>query len=157
MNYVPDINEQIGYLRSRAIGTLVYECTQVFLEHEEEILAGTFQKPLIQCVQSHVAQAYQHCSDVAFAKIYNSSDVVDIEVAGYQIITVLLQKFIDAVIHPNRSYSKLLLNRVPAQYDTRAEGVYARILSVLDYISGMTDVYALDLYRKIYGMSLPSL
>lgn len=157
LNYVPDINEQIGYLRSRAIGTLVFECTKVFLEHEEEILAGTFQKPLIQCVAPHVAQAYQHCSDVAFSRIYNSSDVVDIEVAGYQIITVLLQKFIDAVIHPNRTYSQLLLNRVPAQYDTRAEGVYTRILSVLDYISGMTDVYALDLYRKIYGMSLPSL
>ncbi len=157
LNYVSDINEQIGYLRSRAIGTLVYECTKVFLEHEEEILTGTFQKPLIQCVAPHIEQAYQHCSDVAFARIYNSSDVVDIEVAGYQIITVLLQKFIDAVIHPNRTYSKLLLNRVPSQYDTRAEGVYARILSVLDYISGMTDVYALDLYRKIYGMSLPSL
>ena len=157
LTYVPDINEQIGYLRSRAIGKLVYECTQVFLEHEEEILAGTFQKPLIQCVQSHVVQAYQHCTEVAISRIYNSSDVVDIEVAGYQIITALLQKFIDAVIHPNRSYSKLLLNRVPAQYDTHAEGVYSRILSILDYISGMTDVYALDLYRKIYGMSLPSL
>ena len=157
LNYVPDINEQIGYLRSRVIGTLVYECTKVFLEHEEEILAGTFQKPLIQCVKPHIEQAYQHCTDVAVARIYNSSDVVDIEVAGYQIITVLLQKFIDAVIHPNRTYSQLLLNRVPAQYDTRAESVYTRILSVLDYISGMTDVYALDLYRKIYVMSLPSL
>jgi dGTPase len=157
LQYVPDINEQIGYLRSRAIGTLVYECTQVFLEHEEEILAGTYQKPLIQGIPTHEAQAYQHCSDVAFARIYNSSDVVDIELAGYQIITVLLQKLIDAVLHPSRAYSRLLLDRIPAQYDTRSESVYIRILSVLDYISGMTDVYALDLYRKIYGMSLPSL
>ena len=157
LKYVSDINEQIGYLRSRAIGTLVYECTQVFLQHEEEMLAGTFHKPLIQCVGDTPAQAYQHCSDVAFSRIYRSSDVVDIEVAGYQIITALLDKFIDAVTHPQRSYSRLLLDRIPAQYDTRAEGVYTRIMSVLDYVSGMTDVYALDLYRKIYGMSLPSL
>lgn len=157
LTYFSDINEQVAYLRSRAIGLLVYECTQVFLAHEEEILRGQFQQPLLQCVSPHVAQAYQQCSDMAFSKIYRSRDVVDIEVAGYQIITLLLERFLDAVIHPQRSYSKLLLDRVPDQYETRSESIYTRILSVLDYISGMTDVYALDLYRKIYGMSLPSL
>jgi dGTPase len=64
---------------------------------------------------------------------------------------------LDAVIHPEKSYSRLLLDRIPAQYETRADDAYTRILAILDYISGMTDVYALDLYRKIYGMSLPSL
>lgn len=157
LTHLSDINEQIGYLRSRAIGSLVYLCTQVFVEHEEEILNGTFSKPLIQCIPAHQQQAYKHCTEVAVERIYKSKDVVDIEVAGHQIITALLDKFTDAVIHPNRSYSRLLLDRIPVQYDTRAEGVYPRLLSVLDYVSGMTDVYALDLYRKIYGMSLPSL
>ena len=157
LKYVPDINEQIGYLRSHVIGTLVYECTEAFLQHEEEILAGTFKKPLINCVSDVPARAYAHCSEVAFGRIYNSSDVVDIEVAGHQIITTLLDKMINAVLNPERSYSRLLLDRIPLQYETRAEGVYPRIMAVLDYISGMTDVYALDLYRKIFGMSLPSL
>ncbi len=157
LTHVPDINEQIGYLRSRAIGTLVYECAEAFLAHEEEILQGTFHKPLIDCVSRTPAGAYAHCSKVAFKRIYNSSDVVDIEVAGYQIITTLLDKMINAVLNPDRSYSRLLLDRIPSQYETRAEGVYPRIMAVLDYISGMTDVYALDLYRKIFGMSLPSL
>ena len=157
LKYVPDINEQIGYLRSRVIGSLVFDCTRVFLDHEEEILAGTFQKPLIQCIDTVPMQAYQHCTEVAVSKIYSSKDVVDIEVAGYQIITALLEKFIDAVTHPQRSYSRLLIDRIPQQYDTHAESVYARIMAVLDFVSSMTDVYALDLYRKIYGMSLPSL
>ena len=157
LTHVPDINEQIGYLRSRAIGTLVFECSQAFLAHEEEILQGTFHQPLIDCISEVPAKAYAHCSDVAFSRIYNSSDVVDIEVAGYQIITTLLDKMINAVLNPDRSYSRLLLDRIPLQYETRVEGVYPRIMAVLDYISGMTDVYALDLYRKIFGMSLPSL
>ncbi len=157
LTHVPDINEQIGYLRSRAIGTLVFECSQAFLAHEEEILQGTFHCPLIDCISEVPAHAYAHCSDVAFSRIYNSSDVVDIEVAGYQIITTLLDKMINAVLNPDRSYSRLLLDRIPLQYETRVEGVYPRIMAVLDYISGMTDVYALDLYRKIFGMSLPSL
>ena len=157
ITHVPDINEQIGYLRSRVIGTLVYECTEAFLAHEEEILQGTFQKPLINYVGQTPAEAYAHCSKVAFSRIYNSSDVVDIEVAGYQIITTLLDKLVNAVLNPERSYSRLLIDRIPLQYETRATGVYERIMAVLDYVSGMTDVYALDLYRKIFGMSLPSL
>ena len=56
----------------------------------------------------------------------------------------------------DHAYSKLLLQRIPEQYDTNAPTVYGKVQCVLDYISGMTDVYALDLYRKITGMSLPA-
>ncbi len=61
----------------------------------------------------------------------------------------------EAVMNPEHSYSKLLLKRIPEQYDVNATTTYGKIQCVLDYISGMTDVYALDLYRKITGMSLP--
>ena len=47
--------------------------------------------------------------------------------------------------------------RIPQQYETDAPTDYGRLMAVLDYVSGMTDVYALDLYRKITGMSMPSL
>ena len=157
LGHIADHNEQVAYLRSRVIGLLVNECSEVFNRHEEEILEGRFEGALIDHITLLASDAYRHCSDVAYEKIYCASDVVDIEVAGYQIISVLLDKLLDAVIHPHKAYSKLLLDRVPSQYEIRAESVYVRILAVLDYISGMTDVYALDLYRKIYGMSLPSL
>lgn len=157
MGYIDDANERVAYLRSRVIGLLVHECSEAFIQHEEEILEGKFTTPLIDCISETPKQAYAYCSKVAFKKIYNSSDVVDIEVAGHQIISVLLDKLLDAVINPQKSYSKLLLDRIPSQYETTADSAYVRIMSILDYISGMTDVYALDLYRKIYGMSLPSL
>ena len=81
---------------------------------------------------------------------------MDIELAGNRIITELLDKLIDAVRFPEKAYSQLLLNKVPQQYETRAESLYGKLQAVVDYISGMTDVYALDLYRKINGMSLPA-
>lgn len=157
LQYVSDSNEQVAYLRSRVIGLLVYECSEAFIAHDEEILEGSFMTPLIDLISETPKQAYAHCSKVAVKKIYNSSDVVDIEVAGHQIISVLLDKLLDAVINPQKSYSKLLLDRIPDQYETTDESPYVRIMSIMDYISGMTDVYALDLYRKIFGMSLPSL
>ena len=154
---VTDINEQIAYLRSSAIGVLVKECTRVFLEHETEILEGQFNSTLIREMQPSVKEAYANCSKTAFAKIYTSKDVVDIELAGYQVITTLIDLMIDAVRYPDKAYSQLLINRVSQQYDILAPTLYGRIQGVLDYISGMTDVYALDLYRKINGNSLPAL
>lgn len=55
---------------------------------------------------------------------------------------------IDAVCSPEKAYSQLLINRVSGQYNIKAPALYERIQAVLDYISGMTDVFALDLYRK---------
>lgn len=62
----------------------------------------------------------------------------------------------DAIQNSDKAYSQLLLRRVPEQYEVHDKSLYIKTLAILDYISGMTDVYALDLYRKITGMSLPA-
>jgi dGTPase len=157
MNYVEDVNEKVSYLRSSVIGLLVDECAQYFIENEELILRGELKGELIDHITDTPANAYRACSETAFARIYHSPEVIDIELAGYQIISTLLDKLLYSVFNPSEAYSKLFLNRVPMQYDMSAESDYEKIQAVLDYISGMTDVYALDLYRKINGMSLPIL
>lgn len=81
--------------------------------------------------------------------------VLDIELSGYKIMATLMEVFIDAAVNPSRFYSKQLLRRVSSQYDIENESLEERIMAVLDYISGMTDIYALDIYQKINGISLP--
>jgi dGTPase len=152
---VTDLSEQVNCFRSFAIGKLERSCVEVFVEHESEILAGTFKGELIEHVHPQVKAAYEHCVTTSFKKIYCSKEVVDIELAGYEVISTLLNVLIQAVLYPENAYSRILLNRIPSQYETDAPTVYGRIISVLDYVSGMTDVYALDLYQKIKGMSLP--
>ena len=156
MEYVHDVNEQIAYLRSSVIGLLVDECVKVFLDKEEDILKGKGPKSLIKEISSQANEAYKISTSVSFKRIYRAKDVVDIELAGHRIIGFLLDKFITAIQNPEANYSKLLLGRIPDQFETNAESLYERILAVLDFVSGMTDVYALDLYRKITGMSLPT-
>jgi dGTPase len=155
-SFVSDGNEQIAYLRATVIGILVAECTRVFVEHEEEILEGTFEGTLIERINPCLSEAYNQCSKTAFEKIYRSRDVVDIELAGFHVISTLLELMIDAVQSPEKAYSQLLINRVSSQYDIKAPTLYGRIQAVLDYISGMTDVFALDLFRKIKGNGLPA-
>lgn len=156
LNMVTDHNEQIAYLRSKVIGILIDECADAFMRHEEEILKGTFSEPLIKHTSERCRQAYKRCSEVAVQKIYRSRDVLDIELAGFRIINTLIELMIDAVTQPDKAYSRLLIDRVSSQYDLHAPTLYGKIQAVFDYLSGMTDVYALDLYRKINGNSLPA-
>lgn len=156
MCHIDDVNEKIGYLRSCAVGELVRECAEVFVDNEDAILSGTFKGELIDHIGEIARAGYKHCSKVAYEKIYNAADVVDIELAGNQIINFLMERLLDAVLYPQKNYSQLLLSKFPSQYDVNAPTSFGKVQAVLDHISGMTDVYALDLYRKLNGMSLPA-
>ena len=156
MDKVEDPNEKIGYLRSCVIGTLVKQCARTFVDNEPAILAGEFEGSLLDNIALHEREGYRRCSALAWDKIYRASDVVDVELAGNRIITFLMEKLIHAVRYPELNYSALLLSKVSEQYDIEAPTLFGKIQAVLDHISGMTDVYALDLYRKLYGMSLPA-
>ncbi len=156
MSHVDDSNEKIAYLRSCVIGVLVACCAKAFVAHEDEILSGTFSGSLLAHVNQLEADSYRKCTKLSWDKIYRASDVVDIELAGNRIITFLLEKLVHAVRYPSLNYSKLLLSKVPQQYDVAAPTLYGRVQAVVDHVSAMTDVYALDLYRKLNGMSLPA-
>lgn len=154
---VSDINERIAYLRTVIIGILVKGVATTFVNYEEDILLGKFNQDLISHLPNKIKEAYQTCKKTAYAKIYRSKEVTDIELAGYKIIRSLLNYYIDAVKNPDQIYSKLLLEKVPSQYAIRSESLDLRVQAILDYVSGMTDIYALDLYRKINGHSLPAI
>ena len=150
-----DENEKVVYMRASVIGKLENECVAAFLAHEEEILAGTFEGSLIDHISERQKKAYKECEKISYSKIYQSKPVLDIELSGYQIMATLMKVFIEAAVNPSRFYSKQLLRRVSSQYDIENENLEERIMAVLDYISGMTDIYALDIYQKINGISLP--
>lgn len=154
---VYDVNEQVVYLRSSVINTLEGECVRAFVDNEQAILDGKLSGSLIQLIDETPLHAYNECVNTSYRHIYHSKDVVDIELAGFRVMTFLVHEMVEAAMHPERAYSQLLLNRVSRQYQLRAPRLYDRLMAVLDYITGMTDVFALDLYRKINGMSLPSI
>lgn len=151
-----DTDDRIVYYRSCVINALERACVQIFLDHEQEILEGRFSGSLIDHLPFRLHEAYHRCEQTAKGRIYCCKEVADVDLAGYHIIYTLLELMTDAVMAPGKAYSSLLLAQVPSQYEVGAARVGDRLMAVLDYLSGMTDVYALDLYRKINGHSLPS-
>lgn len=156
MGRLQDPNEQIGYLRSNVIGAMVNDCAGVFVEGENRFMGGDERGALTEKMSPRLRNAYKICSDIAKYRIYRSPEVVDIEIAGNRILTYLLEEMTEAAFHPDRNFSRLLFEKAPAQYAMRDPDFYKRIQGVLDHVSGMTDVYALNLYRQLKGLTLPA-
>lgn len=154
MENVADPNEQISYLRSAVIGRLVEVAAETFVKNEEAILSGCFSGSLIDNIPAREHAAYGRCNALSWDRIYKAPDVVDIDLAGTSIISFLMEKLVHAVRNPHLNYSQLLLSRVPQQYEVNHPTLYGKVQAVVDHVSGMTDVYALDLYRRLNGMNL---
>ena len=101
--------------------------------------------------------ALEEINKVTVKKIYNHETVVKIELAGYEVMNALLQSFIPAVLKEDPSHrEKKILKLLPQQFRGENETPYEKALSVLDFISGMTDSYAMELYKNLRGISLPT-
>ena len=153
--HVTDPNEKVVYMRACVIGLLESECVQAFIHNEEQILAGTFTGSLIDHISPLQREAYKRCASLSVERIYKSKPVLDVELSGYKIMETLMEQMVRAVMNPERYYSQQLIGRVSSQYDINADDLETRLMAVIDYIAGMTDVYALDVYQKINGISLP--
>ncbi|MCK9562241.1 MAG: deoxyguanosinetriphosphate triphosphohydrolase [Bacteroidales bacterium] len=153
LSEVSDENEQIVILRSRTINKLIEDCALVFWEHYEDIMNGVFYSSLTKNLTGSSKHALQEISLLATEKIYNSKEVVEIQIAGHRILGELLHEFVSAIRNNDSLYTTQLLRLLPTQLRCESDNTYHQIMSVIDYISGMTDVYALEIYRKIKGIS----
>ncbi|WP_409151499.1 deoxyguanosinetriphosphate triphosphohydrolase [Sphingobacterium sp. BS-2] len=153
-----DTASRVSLLRAKAINTLIWACAKVFVENQEKFLKGTFEKPLMDALDPDIVQHMKVISKISVARIYNAPTVVQIEIAGFKVMNALLEEFVPAYLKSNKSmFDKKLVAMIPEQFHTDRDDTYSKIRAVLDFVSGMTDVYAVELYRKIQGISIASL
>ncbi len=155
---VTDKNERIAFLRAGIINKLIHACSAIFCENYDAILSGDFGSGLIKNLSGANKVAYDKCTDLAYERIYHTDIVTQIQIAGFKILGTILKEYTDAVLKPETYYARNLLAVMPGQYQvSKEDSMYTKIQTVVDYVSGMTDSYALNLYRKIKGIELPEL
>ena len=154
---VSDPNEQISYLRAGIIGKLASACFDAFEKNYDEIMTGSFEGSLLKNISPELKAAMGKVQQLSVSRIYSHRSVVEIEIAGYKIIGTLMEVFCDAILNPGSDLHRKINALMPAQFCPLKNSNYAKIQSVVDFISGMTDNYALDLYRKIKGINLPGI
>ena len=155
--------EKIEYLRAKVISEAINEVLSCFLDHEAEMMAGRFDEPLM----NHIAkrEEMERLIEVAMDKIYCAPEVVEIETAGFQVVSELLERFIqildDIAEHGQGASprSQMMVRLIPVQFvganRLPVQDAYTRLLRLTDFVSGMTDSYAVSLYKKLTGISLP--
>lgn len=151
---VQDTNEQVAYLRASVIGRLIQETAQVFIDNHDQILEGEYSQSLIKGLQGRSHEAFETCKKLAIRQIYNHSSVVKIELTGFNVLGTLLDEFITAIFSPESDYSQKILSILPSQFNVEGHSFYKKSMSVVDFVSGMTDLYAVDLYKDIKGLNL---
>lgn len=157
LSEMEDDDAKITLMRAKSISTLIGQCSQVFYNNQEAILSGDFNKSLLDAIQEPFLSIMKYIERISIKKIYNYSSVVQIEVAGYKVMGGLLEEFIPAYLNNESKYHRKLVELIPNQFKTKATDDYTKILCVLDFVSGMTDIYAVEMFRKIKGISFPSM
>jgi len=152
-----DDDAKVSLMRAKAINTLIWECSNTFYRNQQVILDGNYNKSLTDDMPARYLPAWKNIEKISIQKIYNSSSVIQKEVAGYKVMAGLLEEFVPALLHNDTHYYKKLVQLIPQQFHTENTDTYSKILSVLDFVSGMTDLYAVEMYSKIKGISFPSL
>lgn len=150
-------SDQLAYLRAKAIGQLVHEVADVFWEAESALLDGSRHNALLESIPSY--PALQALREFAVRHIYISRPVVEVQIAGHRVLTGLMDIFCQPILHDTQKRAdrrdRMILALLPERYARYNASLYQRLLGVCDYISGMTDSYAVSLYKKLTGISLP--
>ena len=162
--YITRPREKIEYLRAKAIGAIIEQVHQCFMTHEGTILAGGFTEELLDAIPA--ADAMRALKECGEARVYVSKPVVEVEAAGFEVLGGLLEAFVNTVNDVARrgsnasSKSRMLIHLIPEQFAGPGrqpfEDCYRRILAITDFVSGMTDSYAVTLFKKLTGISLPT-
>ena len=156
-NRIGDNNEKMAYLRALSINYLTNLVARVFIENEQEMIQGQLNKSLIDCAGHKTLEALEAIDTVSFNRIYKHQSVVELEIAGYHVLSGLLDLFVPALLKTNkRANDRNLIRLIPDQFmmHAEAEQPYQRAFCAIDFVSGMTDIYAVELYKKIKGISI---
>ena len=148
--------DRISYLRALAINTLINEAVHVFLANEEAILNDNFLTGLLD--KSQYEAQINDIIAISIKNVYQSQEVIDKEIIGFEVIQTLLNVYVKAVINKTldkaSNYDLLILKSIPNVYFDKSSSIYVKLLSVCNYVSLLSDSQAILKYKKIKGFAL---
>lgn len=152
---IDEPSQRIAYLRAKAIGQLIEDATTVFLDNEGAILAGRFRDDLI--ARCAAAPTLREIERLTRERIFQTRARYEVEIGGVEILETLLSAAAEAMLQTERGQSlsprsEALLHLLPERPPPGPVERYQSLLRVTDYVSGMTDSYALATFRRVKGL-----
>jgi dGTPase len=156
LNRITDKNDKIAYLRAKCISALTMQAVSIYENGMEAFMDGSYAQSIFDTMKADSADL-QAILRFSIDHIYNNRNVVEIENAGYNVMYELLSHFVPPILKEAGERSnaeKKAIKLLPPTFNYDGNPVYQRVMGVLDYVSGMTDNYATDLYKRIKGIEI---
>jgi len=160
-NKIKSTKEKVSSLRALAITELINQCVEKFIELEQNLLEGSFDKALTDNIKA--SPILSEIQSISFKKIYKSRPVIEREIAGFEVLNGLLATFLPSIFELKSKqkiswHNASLLKLLPEDFNEEiksSDSLYESILVLLDFVSGMTDSHALSMFRNIKGIAIP--
>ena len=164
-----DYKQQLSYLRSKVINVLIHKCFEVFKNNYNDIMEGKFDKDLISWIDKDIIDNLEYIKVLVRKYVYQHPPVLQSEASGFEVIEFLIKSFATTSNicftcgEEETAKQKKMRSLLPEEFqpedeiqvqELTGEDVYNRVLKILDYISGMTDKYAVHLYRRMRGIDI---
>ncbi len=150
----------------RLQSSLLYCATYGFTSNYERIMNGAYEHDLFY--HTYGDWVIQALGDIAFRYAFHTKPILSMEVSAFTILNFLMDRFVPAVINydsdePLGMMEGKMVDLISENYRQiyhfhsrscpEGEKLYLRLMLVTDFVSGMTDSYAKDLYQKLNGIS----
>jgi len=161
-------NPQLYAVQNWAVrlqGSMLSCATYGFTRNYKEIMQGIYKKDIFK--GTYGEWIMDALGEIAYRYAFTSKPILKLEIAAGTMIEYFLDKFIPVVIYydtdqnagmMNEKFISLISENYIQMYHyyskdkTEEEKLYLRLLLVTDFISGMTDSYAKNLYQELTGL-----
>jgi dGTPase len=148
--------DRLSYLRALAINTLISDAITIFIANEAAILNGEFSVSLLE--KSKFKAQIEDIITLSVQKIYRSQEVLEKEIAGYRIISDILDVYNTALIRQKEgngsNYDRLMISTLPEPYRETTGSTYSILLNTCCYVASLSDSAAVHIHNKIMGKQL---
>ena len=150
------MQDRLSYLRALAINTLIADAARIFLENEKDILLGKMTTALLD--QSNYKAQIEDIIKISVQRIYRSQEVLEKEIAGYRVLSDILEVYTGALIRTHEgqasNYDRLMINSLPEAYRNTKGSPYELLLNASSYVASLSDGLAVHIHNKISGKQL---
>ena len=143
---------------------LIYAASDAFVDNYDAIMRGEMKRELLSV--SPAAELADALSDIAYRYAFQSKEILKIELSVATMMDFLMERLTGAALRWDTENEKMtdrkLISVISENYvkicKMQCEGAdeaheaYYRLMLVTDYVCGMTDNFARQLYRELVGI-----
>ncbi len=145
-------------------GHSIYSVSDNFIAHYDEIMSGNYKTDLFN--GTDIDGLLDKLGEIAFKYAFTSRPIYKLEIAADTIFNFLLDRFMNSVIYYDTdtklsTVGNKVVSLISEDYKriykiysvdkSEQEKLYLRLMLVTDYICGMTDSFAKNLYQELTG------